>query len=205
MQEIYKDIPGFEGYYQVSNLGNVKSLKTLNNGNPKILSQENSKSKKTIYKRVKLHKNGKVTRSLVHRLVALTFIKNPDNKPQVNHIDNDTTNNNVSNLKWCTASENMRHSHKQKRQEPAKQAAAEGRRKAAKIKAETKYSNYLNKNLNGRILISFYVGGDKKREYKGNFKCAQCNHMFIASLDATLRNQNREKPLFCRSCSSKKG
>lgn len=205
MQEIYKDIPEFEGYYQVSNLGNVKSLGMYNNRNPKILVQESSKSKTATYKRVKLHKDGEITRFLVHRLVAIAFIENPKNKPQVNHIDNDTTNNVVPNLEWCTGSENMVHSHNQNRQEAVKKAAAEGRAKAAKLKAETKYNTFLNKNLNGRILLSFHVGGAKKQEYKGNFKCANCNSIFVASLDATLRNQNREKPLFCRSCSSKKG
>ena len=201
MQEIYKEIPGFEGYYEVSNLGNVKSLGKGNKS--KLLAQENSKSKLATYKRVKLHKDGEVTRSLVHRLVALTFIENPDNKPQVNHIDNDTTNNNVDNLEWCTGSENMKHSHDQGRQEAVKIAAAEGRAKAAKKKAHAKYSPLLNQNLNGRILRSFYVGGSRKQEYKGDFECAQCGHKFVASLDATLRNQDREKPLFCRSCSMK--
>lgn len=203
MQEIYKAIPGFEGYYEVSNLGNVKSLGRYNNRKPKILTQENSKSRLTTYKRVKLHKNGEVTRFLVHRLVATVFIENPENKPQVNHIDNDTTNNNVNNLEWCTGSENMVHSHKQNRQEAVKKAAAEGRAKAANLKAETKYKSYLNQNINGRILISFYVDGNKKREYKGVFKCSNCGYTFIAGLNATLRNQGREKPLFCRSCSKK--
>ena len=204
MQEIYKAVPGFEGYYEVSNLGNVKSLGHYNNRKPKILTQDNSKGKSGIYKRVKLYKDGKCTRFLVHRLVALVFIPNPENKPEVNHIDNDTTNNVVTNLEWCTHSENMLHSHKQGRQDKALKAAAKARAKAAKLKAETKYKAYLGKNLNGRILLDFYVGGNKKREYKGTFKCANCGYVFTASLDATLRKINREKPLFCRSCSSKK-
>ena len=203
MQEIYKTVPGFEGYYEVSNLGNIKSLGHYNNRKPKILVQENVKSKSAIYKRVKLHKDGEYTRFLVHRLVAIVFIENPENKPEVNHIDNNTTNNTVDNLEWCTSSENMLHSHKQGRQDVVKEAAAKGRAKAANLKAKIKYSAYLNQNLNGRILISFYIGGTKKREYKGNFKCANCGHTFTASLDATLRNQDREKPLFCRSCSKK--
>jgi DNA-directed RNA polymerase subunit RPC12/RpoP len=202
MTEIYKPIEGYEEHYQVSNLGNVKSLPrpTTKGG---LLSQENTKSKDAIYKRVTLSKNGVAKRFLVHRLVAAAFISNPDNKPQVNHIDNDTTNNIVSNLEWSTGSENMQHSRKQGRQDIVKEAAAEGRRKAADKRVQEKYTPMLNTNLNGRILLSFFKCTEGKQEYKGNFQCANCGNEFIASLNATLRKQTRDKPLFCRSCSSK--
>lgn len=64
------------------------------------------------YKKVKLWKNGKSKNMLIHRMVALKYIPNPDNKPQVNHIDGNKLNNNVSNLEWCTREENMQHAYK---------------------------------------------------------------------------------------------
>ena len=118
MIEIYKDIPNYEGSYQVSNYGNVKSLpKSDGNGNQeRLLKQENVKASHTNYSRVTLSLKGKTKRFQVHRLVALTFLPNPDNKPHVNHIDNNGKNNHVSNLEWCTHIENMQHSASQNRQ-----------------------------------------------------------------------------------------
>lgn len=201
--EIYKDIKGYEGIYQISNFGNIKAI-TKSKPDGKLRKLEKAKSKNTFYYRISLWKNNQQKRFLVHRLVAEYFLPAPTlEQTQVNHIDNNSLNNCVTNLEWCTPSENMQHSHTQGRQEHVKKAAAIGRKKAANAKAEAKYTTYIGSNLNGRILTSFYVGGNKKQEYKGNFVCANCNSQFIASLDATLRNQTREKPLFCRSCSAK--
>ena len=114
MEEIWKDIPFYEGYYQVSNLGNFRSLprviKYKSNGTrnypSKVLLTETTKDN---YQRIVLMKDGIKTRYQAHRLVALTFIPNPDNKPFINHIDGNKSNNVVTNLEWCTASENMIH------------------------------------------------------------------------------------------------
>ena len=114
--EIWKDIKGYEGLYCVSNLGNIKSIKravTYSNGiisvfKERILIQETININ---YKRVTLSKNNSASRFQVHRLVALYFIPNPENKPCVNHIDGNASNNNVKNLEWCTYSENERHSY----------------------------------------------------------------------------------------------
>lgn len=114
MEEIWKDIPSYEGYYQVSNLGNFRSLpriiKYKSNGTrnypSKVLLTETTKDN---YQRIVLMKDGVKTRYQAHRLVALTFIPNPDNKPLINHIDGNKSNNVVTNLEWCTASENMIH------------------------------------------------------------------------------------------------
>lgn len=113
--EVWKDVKGFDGLYQVSNYGQVKRLakKVYQKSGvyatykTKILKQETVKG----YKRVSLSKENLVTRITVHRLVALTFIENNENKPQVNHIDGDKTNNHVCNLEWCTANENEKHSY----------------------------------------------------------------------------------------------
>lgn len=205
MQEIYKDIKGFEGYYKISNLGNVKSLGAYNNRKEKLLVQENAKSKNTTYKRVKLHKYGKVTRYLVHRLVAIHFLDNPEQKPQVNHIDNNPLNNIVTNLEWCTSSENMQHSIKQGRQKHVTELAVAAMAKANKDKVKPKYDALIGKNLNGRILLS-YMSEKKpngKPRYKGIFSCASCSKEFTAEMDSSIKNINREQPCYCRSCTKK--
>ena len=106
--EIWKDIKGYEGLYQVSNLGNVKSLNYRNKGESRLL-------KLGIlpigYPVVVLSKNGKHATKYVHRLVADAFIPNHDNKPLINHIDGCKTNNAVVNLEWVTARENVTHAH----------------------------------------------------------------------------------------------
>lgn len=110
---VWKDIEGYEGLYQISDEGEVRSLDRLATGNSKRMLRGKILSKLktgTGYYRVDLCKDGKVKRHKVHRLVATAFIKNPDKKPFVNHIDNNPLNNNASNLEWCTASENSCHS-----------------------------------------------------------------------------------------------
>jgi len=205
MQEIYKDIKGFEGYYQISNLGNVKSLGAYNNRKEKILSPEKAKSRNMYYERVNLYKKGKTKRYLVHRLVALHFLNNPDNRPQVNHIDNNPMNNNVTNLEWCTGKENMQHSRAQNRQEYATQQAVAAMAKANRAKVKPKYDALIGKNLNGRILLSYSscIKPNGKPRYKGLFKCAKCNQEFTAEMDSSIKNINRDSPCYCRSCVKK--
>ena len=113
MEEVWKDIKGYEGMYQVSNLGRVRSLnRIITNKNKKyeikgkIISNSTSKLG---YKKVTLQSNGERKTFQVHRLVAQTFINNPNDKPQVNHIDGDKANNQVHNLEWVTSSENITH------------------------------------------------------------------------------------------------
>ena len=107
MEEIWKTIEGFEGLYEVSNLGRVRSLDRIRkagygsiaNIKGKILVPQNINDKK--YLTVNLYRNEVGKHYLVHRLVAKAFIPNPNNLPEVNHKDENPSNNNISNLEWC--------------------------------------------------------------------------------------------------------
>lgn len=113
--EIWKDIKGYEGYYQVSNTGKVKALeRTIKIGNVNITRTEKMKSQLLNpdgYYTVKLSKDGKDVRIGVHRLVAMAFIPNNDLTLEVNHKDFNRTNNNVENLEWVTHAENVKYSN----------------------------------------------------------------------------------------------
>ena len=113
VNEEWRDVSGYEGLYQVSNLGRVRSLdRWRKNGSGeykqkgRILNQGDTT---TGYKQIVLNKDKKRKTLKVHRLVAIAFIPNPENKPNVNHIDGNPHNNNVENLEWCTQAENVQH------------------------------------------------------------------------------------------------
>ena len=101
--EVWRDIQGYEGLYQVSNKGRVKSVERYDSlgraVKERILYQHKEKKG---YMRVSLSKFGIQSYFKVHRLVANAFIENHDKLPQINHIDEDKCNNTVSNLEWCT-------------------------------------------------------------------------------------------------------
>lgn len=119
--EIWKDIAGFEGMYQISSFGNVKSMdrilphKTHGTWHIKerVLKPHWNGPKYSKYLTVFLHYgHGKTKCVRVHRLVAETFIPNPYNLPQINHIDGNKENNHVSNLEWITPAKNTEHAWK---------------------------------------------------------------------------------------------
>lgn len=104
MTEKWINIIGYEGKYQISNKGNVKSI--YMNGKELILKHVLAGPKNKLYWNVSL---GRGNTFKIHRLLAIHFIPNPDNKPCINHIDGDKLNNDLSNLEWCTYKENNKH------------------------------------------------------------------------------------------------
>ena len=181
--EEWKEVDGFEGLYEVSNFGRVKSVsRYVKNGltekkiNEKILVC--SREKKTGYLRVTLCKNGKQKIVKVHRLVAFAFLPNLNNYPQVNHKDEDKSNNRVDNLEWCTAKYNMNYG---KRNERAAKSNTNGTRsrpviqiKDGNIIAEFPSASEVERALGfGQRNISSCCRGKYKQAYGYEWKYKQ--------------------------------
>ena len=117
--EIWKDIEGYEGKYQVSNYGRVKSLeRTVRcDRGYRIIPERIRKARKNNYGylQLNLYKDGKIKSYKIHRLVAQAFLENSDNLPEVNHIDENKQNNYVENLEWCSKSYNMTYNGRAKK------------------------------------------------------------------------------------------
>lgn len=125
MEEIWKDVEGFEGFYQVSNLGRVKSLPRLHKfahgyymTKEKILSPRTC-GKQREYLAVSLQIDGKTKQYKVHRLVAIAFIPNPCGYNEINHKDENKGNNKMDNLEWCTRSYNVNYGSRIEKQRKA--------------------------------------------------------------------------------------
>lgn len=161
MEEIWKDIKGYEGLYQISNLGNVKALEKQcwNGGAWWTMKEKLLKPTKTNYGyfMISLYKGGKRCRKkfLVHRLVADEFIPNIDSKPYINHLNHIRTDNRLENLEWITQRENCSH---------AKLASGN----------KTGYNNVIREPRNDTYRFSIRV--EKKRIYKGPFPSPQLAH-----------------------------
>ena len=113
MVEIWKDIPEFKGFYQVSNIGRVKSLDRVDsNGRKRPMKILQLNPDSDGYLIVGLHKNGKCKTAKIHRLVAEAFIQNPNRYKEVNHKDENKKNNSVENLEWCTTQYNLTYGHR---------------------------------------------------------------------------------------------
>lgn len=167
--EEWKDIKGYEGLYQISNRGRVKSLGNNKTRKEKILSLKPGNNG---YIRVYLcRKREKTKPFLVHRLVAQAFLPNPDNLPVVNHKDENKLNNNVENLEWCTYQYNNTYGTKIEK--------ARKKRKGKKILCvETNEifngsKDVIDKMFNGkghRSTISACCLGKRKSAFKYHFK-----------------------------------
>ena len=133
MSEIWKDVKGYKGLYQVSNLGRVRSLGSDRWHKGRILKP--SFDGKGNYLFVGLHKDKRVKLATIHRLVAEHFIPNPNDLPCVNHIDEDKTNNRFDNLEWCTHQYNSNY----------------GRCKENMIKSRKSNPNYKDSLIRGQM------------------------------------------------------
>ena len=158
--ERFATIDGFPDYLVTSH-GRILSLKY-----GKIREIKIRKNYKTKYCYVGLCKNGKVNGIYVHRLVAQAFIPNPDNKTDVNHIDEDKTNNHVSNLEWVTHKENCNHGTRVQRvseSNTGKKRTEETKRKLS----ECKKGKYIgDKNPRAKAVIGFKINGCNIKHYK---------------------------------------
>lgn len=117
--EEWRDVAGYEGLYQVSNMGRVKSF---HHGKVVVFSPKCYRNR---YPEVYLSNNGRDERVLAHRLVAQTFIPNPEGKEQVNHKNGVKSDNRIENLEWVTGSENMRHAYRTGLAKPCRRLTAE--------------------------------------------------------------------------------
>ena len=178
MEEIWKDIIGYEGIYQVSNTGKVRKINgnAYNYSKPKVFMLKQV-GNGTGYMKVFLHRDNKCKQPLVHRLVAEAFIPNPEGKPYINHKDGIKTNNVVDNLEWCTNSENMRHAF----ETGLAHAAAKGKYgsdnpKSIPVLMIDKETGDVLMRFGSLIDAAHYVGKDKSCEIvtccKGRLKSA---------------------------------
>lgn len=156
MKEEWRDIEGFEGLYQVSNYGRVKSF--VRHLGRKPFNYLKPKSDKDGYLQVALAKNKKQYTKKVHRLVAMAFIPNPNNYPQVNHKDEIKSNNHVDNLEWCTNSYNQKYgtcSRRKKEHTDYKKIAAKNSKPILQIK-------------NGVVIAEYSSALEATKKYKPN-------------------------------------
>lgn len=153
--EIWKDIDGYGGRYQVSSQGKVRRLLQTDHhgGYSACLTNMILHTTPKGYKTVGLIKNGKSKVFLVHRLVAIAFLENPENKKCINRIDYDRSNNCVTNLEWCTYAENNQHSYERIHCE------------RHVIKSNTGYK-YISKNQAGYYYVSFKKGDGLAKNFK---------------------------------------
>lgn len=170
--EIWKDVPGFDGMIQASNLGRIKSFYGYKYG--RILKQTYDNNGYG-YHRVHINHH----RYYPYRLVAQTFISNPENKPEVNHIDGNKSNNRVDNLEWATRSENQKHAYKLGLQKPSENQKH----------AVSKW----NKEHRVKKVYQYDVKGDLLNVFKSQQEAAKILNLSEASISRILNEQRNNR------------
>ena len=166
----WKDIVGYENEYQINQFGEIRTLKD----SPKLKKYDVLKpqiSKRNGYVYQMLYKNGKEKLLRVHRLVAMAFLPNPNNLPQVNHKDGNKQNNSVDNLEWCEQSDNMKHAYKNGLQTPS-----ENQRKAI-INTNKLKQKKVCQIKDGEVINTFSGISEASRQTKISISCISrcCN------------------------------
>ena len=197
MTEIFVPIKGYEGLYEVSNFGMIKSLpKGDGNGNrERLLKFDIIKNGTNSYRRVTFSFQNKQVRKSVHRIVAEAFIENPENKPFINHIDNNGENNNVSNLEWCTQSENMIHAQKQGRLHEA-QSRGGKKNLVSDEQALVKYAHFVGQKKGTVTIVGIAGRKGIKNDFYLNALC-DCGKKYEVNMSQFSLNRASS----CRSCS----
>jgi hypothetical protein len=172
MQEIWIDIKDYEGLYQISNYGNIKAYPNSHTHLKEIMLKPTINS--SGYLKVELYKNHSSKVFYVHRLVALSFISNPENKPQVNHIDGNKTNNKCDNLEWVTISENQKH------------AINKGLRKPSPMIGKIGKLNH-----NSKKIIQYDLQGNYIRRFDGIAEAARYINGSASAISANLNGRTK--------------
>jgi len=185
--EIFKDIDGYVGYYQISNYGKIKNIKTN-----KIIKGSIVKSGRTSYNQVELYKDTVHKTKQVHRLVTIAFIPNPHNKPQVNHLDSNGLNNHHSNLEWSTQKENMKHGY----EDGNVSENIESMKISNIARSKNKWDKNIGKTFGGIKIISI---SNYNPNVSGVVQCLHCGKEYGRS----LKQLPYKNPYGCKSCSAK--
>lgn len=178
--EEWRDVVGYEGLYQVSNLGRVKSLRRRlkhSDGRLRFYPEKIIKDLNTGtgYRHVCLYQNKRRKQSYVHRLVAEAFIPNPNNFGDVNHIDGCKTNNHYQNLEWCSRSKNIKHAY-------------DNGLKSSHLSEAIKHRS--------RIVLQYTQDGELIAQYTSASKAAKKNRFNQGNISKYCRGENKRKATY---------
>lgn len=183
--EIWKDMVGFEGRYQVSDKGRIRSIITNHGKSCKYIKATHIRSETCKYIYVNLSIKYKTYNEAVHRAVAKAFIPNPENKPMVNHKNGIKTDNHLSNLEWCTCSENHKHAFKNGLRKPPKPFLGK------KFGNTSKYHNVTYDSSRNRWIGSIKNNRkQKQKRFKTEIEAAIYVNELIDGLGLTDRPKN---------------
>lgn len=169
MEEIWKDIEGYEGFYKISNLGRVKSLPRNGTVNKERIMV--NRVNKTGYWTIHLRRLGVSKYLKIHRLIAIAFIEKVEGKDVINHKDGNKLNNSIDNLEWCTHSENAQHAHDTGlRVTCLKQIAA-----ARKRSNEVNSKRVMQMDVDGKEIQTFKSMADARRSLGKSSSSQICN------------------------------